>query len=228
MAWFWHINSAPSLRTRGGVLILKLNRSLKKEHVMRETKIVIPYWKDPAGIETDVRWIIFQNGSCKKRRNLLDFFTHRGQPQRYQGELSPFLLTSELLSSSRAVGLFASYERNYSYLEAKGDPNTRIPTQNELFRLAGFVMGMPVSQEKLEKITGLKNFDSLFDRCRSEVFLYETWIPPRYELQLRPILEDFIFKVTKKMYLNCVTIKRHEVVTKKTALSVNLCFTAEI
>ena len=67
-----------------------------------------------------------------------------------------------MLSCDRTIGLFATYERNYTYLEAKGDVDTEVPTSDDLFSIAGFVLGMPVTREKLEKILKANKLQPLF------------------------------------------------------------------
>ncbi|MDD5463769.1 MAG: hypothetical protein PHP62_01365 [Candidatus Moranbacteria bacterium] len=185
---------------------------------MEKTNIVIPYWKSELGTETEVSWIKMQNGSCTtKRRCLLDFFKYNN----YHGNFT-YSDILEVLSCDRALGLFATYERNYTYLEAKGDVDTEVPTNDDLFRIAGFIFGMPVTREKLEKILGVNKLQSLFTSGSPEVFYYEISINPNHENALRKPLEKFIFQETRKMSLDCISIETVKLSSIKKTIIRNL------
>jgi hypothetical protein len=132
------------------------------------------------------------------------------------------LVFSEIFSSNDSVGMFATYERNYSYLEDKGDINTDTPTEDDLFRVAGFSFGMPYSKERLEQILKKEDLHYLFASGSQKVFYYETWVIGAYEKILRKPLEDFIFNESKKMSLDCVTAEVKTVETKVTNIVRNM------
>lgn len=185
---------------------------------MKKTRIVIPCWKSEFGTETEVLWIKMQHGSCTaKRRSLLNFFLHNN----YYGNFT-YSDILEVLSCDRALGLFAAYERNYTYLEAKGDIDTEVPTIDDLFRIAGFVLGMPVTREQLERILGVNKLQSLFKSGSPEIFYYEIFVNPKYESTLRKPLEEFIFQETRKISLDCVTIDKERLTLIKKMIVCNL------
>ncbi|EKE18995.1 MAG: hypothetical protein ACD_9C00174G0001 [uncultured bacterium] len=184
---------------------------------MEKTRIVIPYWKSELGTETEVSWIKMQNGSyTAKRRGLLDFFKYNN----YYGNFT-YSDILEVLSCDRALGLFATYERNYTYLEAKGDIDTEVPTSDDLFRVAGLIFGMPVTREKLEKILKANKLQPLFASGSPEVFYYETWFDPRYEKNLKRPFEDFILSESRKIFLNCITVETEKSTSIKRTLLCN-------
>lgn len=197
---------------------------------MKEVFITIPKWNDPAGTEAIVDFINLQPNDSSGKWRLFESFI-------MENKIDQLLLGKSIRSTNsiraffknpRMKGVLATYERNWTYLECKGDCYHEFPKEWDLLCVAGCAIGFPVPRNKLEKILQTKIFLYPFAAGAKEVFLYYIWTDVRYDTIIRNQIKKRIPNAANEMLLSPLTISTEKITTIKRKVTIDMNFSIEL
>lgn len=197
---------------------------------MEEVFITIPKWNDPAGTKAIVDFINLKQDDSNGKWWLFKSFIRDnkidklllGKPIRSTRNIRAFF------KNPRMKGVLAIYERNWTYLECKGDCYHEFPEKHDLLCVAGCAIGFPISRDKLEKILQTNILLYPFATGSKEVFLYCTWTDARYDKIVRNRIEKYVLDEANSMFLSPINISTKTITTIKRKITIDMDFSTEL